>query len=167
MYFKSNAGTRKASGGLGNPQAGFTLIQVLVAVGIIALCGIASVQSLVLLNQRAATTRLMNNARAIVERNINTALTVPYTSSNIPSILATTSASGSTYDDDSLANGYVPIAYLSNGTTSYLNGTLKRTVVSESNSAGATILRVTFSISYTYRNRSYSYSSTTLRTTDS
>jgi type II secretory pathway pseudopilin PulG len=148
-------------------QSGFTLIQVVVAAAVVCICGVAGIQSLIFLNQKAASARLMTSAREIVERNINAALSVPYTTSSVPAILATTAAAGSTYEDDGGSDGYVAVAFRSDGTTSFIKGTLTRTVVAEPNTVSATILRVTFGLTFTYRNRNYSYSMTTLRTTDS
>jgi type II secretory pathway pseudopilin PulG len=146
--------------------SGFTLVQVMVATAIIVIVGLASVQALVLMNRKAATMRVLNNARAVVQRNIDTAMGVPFTSTSTPAILATTTASGSTYDDDGGGDNLVNVALLRAGTSAWLKGTLTRTVVAESNSDGADIRRVTFSLSYTYRGKVYSFSMTTLRTQD-
>ena len=60
----------------------------------IVICGIAGVQALVHVNQKAAAMRLMTNARAVVQRNIDTALCVPFSSTIAPAILDFTGAGG-------------------------------------------------------------------------
>ncbi len=149
----------------GEPD-GFTLVQVMIATAIIVIVGLASVQALVLMNRKAAAMRTLNSARAVVQRNIDAAMGVPFTTSFEPPILATTTATGSVYDEDGGGDNLVNIALLRNGTTAWIKGALTRTVVAESNPESATIRRVTFTISYSYRGRPYSYAMTTLRTQD-
>jgi len=143
---------------------GFTLVQVMVACAIIVIVGLASIQALVLMNRKAAVMRTMTNARAVVQRNIDTALTVPFTATLTPAILAMTP--GSVYDDDGGGDNLVNIALQRSGTTAWIKGTLTRTVTAESNPESVDIRRVTFSVSYSYRGRPYSFSMTTLRTQD-
>ena len=81
-------------------RAGFSIVQVMVAMGVIIICGIAGVQALVHVNQKAAAMRLMTNARAVVQRNLDTALCVPFSSTIQPAILAITGAGGVVFDDD-------------------------------------------------------------------
>lgn len=137
----------------------------MVAVGVIAIAGMVSVQSLALLNAKASAMRILNNARAVVQRNIDTAIGVPYSTSSIPAILATTPAGGSVWVDDGTAN-LENVVYLSNGTSTLVQGTLTRTVVAEPNSESQALLRITFQLAYTYRKHNYSYSMTTLRAPD-
>ena len=146
--------------------AGFTLVQVMIATAIIVIVGLSSVQALVMMNRKAATMRTLNNARAVVQRNIDTAMGVPFSTTVEPPILAITPATGTVYDDDGGTANLVNISLLRPGTTAWLQGTLTRTVVAETNADGADIRRVTFSISYTYRGRPYSFAMTTLRTLD-
>jgi hypothetical protein len=47
-----------------------------------------------------------------------------------------------------------------------LQGVLRRTVVAQSNPQSASILRVTFSLTYTFRGRNYTTAMTTLRAID-
>jgi len=138
----------------------------MIATAIIVIVGLASVQALVLMNRKAATMRTLNNARAVVQRNIDTAMGVPFTSALPPPILAITPATGAVYDDDGGGDNLVNVALLRDGATAFIKGTLTRFVIAESNADGADIRRVTFSLSYTYRGRPYSYAMTTLRTLD-
>jgi hypothetical protein len=138
----------------------------MVATAIIVIVGIASVQALVLMNRKAAAMRTLVNARAVVQRNIDTAMGVPFTSSIEPPILAITGATGAVYDDDGGGDNQVDIALLRSGTTAWIKGVLTRTVIAEANVENADIRRVTFGVSYTYRGRDYSYAMSTLRTVD-
>jgi hypothetical protein len=134
------------------------------AMAIVLVAGMASVQALVLTNHRAAAMRTLNNARAIVQRNIDAALGVPFSSNSAaPAILAIGSGQ---YDDDGDGVLPVPIVVQRNGTTSVVSGTLTRTVAAEANTAGADIRRITFTVNYTYRGKAYAVSMTTLRSTD-
>jgi prepilin-type N-terminal cleavage/methylation domain-containing protein len=146
-------------------QRGFTLTELMVAVGIVIIAGMVGIQAMALLNSKAASMRIMNNARAIVQRNIDTAMGVPYSTSSVPAILATTTTSGTVYVDDGTGNSE-NVVYLRNGTTPLVTGTLTRTVVAEPNSTGQALLRITFSLTYTYRKHQYTYSMTTLRGPD-
>lgn len=144
----------------------FSIIQALMAMAIVVIAGMASVQTLVLTNRKAASMRTLNNARAIVQRNIDTALGVPFSAIQQPAVLALTSTGGAVYDEDGDGDNNVKIALQSNGTTGLVNGTLTRIVTAEPNSAGADIRRITFRIDYTLRSRASSFSMTTLRATD-
>jgi hypothetical protein len=109
--------------------------------------------------------RILNNARSAVQRNIDTAMGVPYSTAAVPAILATTPAGGTVYVD--AGSGSLETVVLErNGTTPLVQGTLTRTVVAEPNAQNQALLRITFSLSYTYRKHNYTYSMTTLRAPD-
>jgi type II secretory pathway pseudopilin PulG len=144
---------------------GFTLVQVMVAVGVVAICGLASIQALMLINRKAAAMRVLISGRAVVQRNIDTALGVPFSSTQQPAILAITSTSGATYDEGN-GTGLVNVVLLRDGTTALIKGTLTRTVIAEPNAQSQDVRRVTFQLSYAYRSRTYTYSMTTLRAPD-
>ena len=152
---------RRAAG-----TSGFSLVQAVVAMAVIVIAGMASVEALILTNQRAAAMRTTNNARAIVQRNIDIALGVPFTTTTVPAVLVTTSSGGALYDEDGDGDTTVKIVVTRNGTGSVVNGQLFRTVIAEANAASADIRRVTFRLDYNYRRRDYSVSMTTLRTND-
>src|ERR1700678_4104342 len=78
---------------------GFTLVELMVATAVIIIVGIAGVQGLAMMNSKAAAMRILNNARSAVQRNIDTAMGVPYTTAAVPAILATTPATGTVYVD--------------------------------------------------------------------
>src|SRR5688500_8898864 len=91
---------RRRTGDIRTDSTGMALIQVIVAMAMIMLCGVAGVRALVEMNRKAAAMRTLNNARAVVQRNIDTALGVPFSRSSTPEVLATTSAAGVVYDED-------------------------------------------------------------------
>jgi type II secretory pathway pseudopilin PulG len=147
------------------PQ-GFTLVELMVATAVIIIVGIAGVQALAMMNSKAAAMRILNNARAAVQRNIDTAMGVPYTVAAVPAILAITPATGTVYVDSGAGN-LENVVLMSNGTTPLVQGTLTRTVVAQANSENQALLSITFSLTYTYRKHNYTYSMTTLRAPDS
>lgn len=144
-------------------NAGIALIQVIVAMGLIAVCGALGIRALMEMNRKAAGLRLLTNARAIVQRNIDSAIAVPFTSSNIPPILAIGS---SIWDDDGGNDSKVNVVVPRSGNGAVIKGDLLRTVTSETNSVNADIRRVTFTLAYKYRGKDYSFTMSTIRTTD-
>ena len=145
---------------------GFTVIQAVVAMGIVSVAGAAGMMALVQLNNKAASMRTLNNARAVVQRNIDTALGVPFSTTQQPAILAITSASGSGWDDDGGGDNLVTIYTPKTAAGTPLKGTLTRIVTAQANSDSADIRRVTFRINYTVKNRVFAFSMTTLRGSD-
>jgi prepilin-type N-terminal cleavage/methylation domain-containing protein len=145
---------------------GFTLIELMVATAVILIVGIAGVQALAMMNSKAAAMRILNNARAAVQRDIDTAMGVPYTTTSVPAILATTPGTGTVYVDSGTGN-LETVVLMSNGTTPLIQGTMTRTVVAQANSENQALLSITFSLTYTYRKHNYTYSMTTLRAPDS
>lgn len=146
---------------------GFALIEVITAASLVGVVALGSVQALGILNRNAATNRIVTNARTILQRDINTALTTTYsTNGTLPAILAITPAAGTAYDDDGGDPSYVVV--VSQGATNYalVKSTLTRTVTAVTNPDNADIRKITFSISYQYRGRTYTDSMTTYRTVD-
>lgn len=147
-------------------RAGIALIQVIMAMGLIAMCGAAGLRALIEINRKAAAMRTLNQARAIVQRNIDSALGVPFNRAFTPPILATTSASGVVYDDDGNADNLQNIVIGRSGAGAVVRGTLTRIVSAEANPDNADIRRITFRLNYTYRLKPYTYEMTTLRSMD-
>jgi hypothetical protein len=145
---------------------GFTMVQLLASLGVLLVGGISAVQALISMNHKAATYRILTNARAVVQRNIDTALAVPFSSGVQPAILAITPASGAIYDDDGNGDNLVNVAVQRSGSTALVSGTLTRIVTAEPNPDGADVRRVTFRIDYNYRARPFRYEMTTLRSSD-
>jgi hypothetical protein len=146
-----------------HPSA-FALVQALIASGIIVIGGLASVQALVMTNNKAASMRTLNNARSIVQRNIDAAMSVPFSASVQPAILGFTAAVP--YDETGGAATTVNIVTSRDGVGSVVRGTLWRSVTAEPNADGADIRRIKFRVDYTYRLRKYSFEMTTLRAPD-
>lgn len=138
----------------------------MVATGVIVMCGVGGVQALVMVNRKASSMRLFTNARAAVQRNIDAALCVPFSSTLEPPILALTSGAGEVYDDDGQGDNLVDIALTRAGTDAVVRGTLTRIVLAEPNGDGANIRRVTFRIAYTFLSHPYGYEMTVLRSVD-
>lgn len=152
------------------------MLQVVVATAMTVICGAASVQSLLFMNNKAFAMRVISSARAVAQRNIDTAMSVPYSSTSVPTVLATNASAsttdGNVYDEANAvdsANAVCNIV-LSDSGTPLLNGTLYRNVTPEtySDSTNTTIIvrRVKFTIKYNLRGRAYAFSITTLRAVD-
>lgn len=145
---------------------GFTMLQAVVAMGVIAVAGAAGMMALLQLNKKADAMRTLNNARAIVQRNIDLAMNVTFNSTTVPAILTVTSPTGQVVDDDGGGDGLVNIVTPKTAGGQTLKGTLTRIVATQVNPDGVNIRRVTFRINYSIGGRGYSYSMTTLRGTD-
>jgi len=148
-------------------NGGFGLTEQVVAMGILAIVIAGAIAGLLQANRQATIYRAQTAARAVVERNIETALNVTYDSVTTPAILAITAATGSVYDDEGDGDNLVDIVVQdSAGTNKMIKGTLTRIVLAEGNPQGAPIRRVTFSLTYALRGKSYTTSMTTLRAID-
>lgn len=150
--------------------AGTALVEAVVALGLLTLMVVSSTQAMMQANRQSAITRTMTAARGIVQRNIDTALTVGWTFDTEPSILALTPALGTPFDDDappaSNTDGVVQIAVMEDGATTTIPGILSRTVTAVANADGANIRKVTFRLDYNYLSRPYSVEMATLRAID-
>ena len=146
------------------------LVEVLVALGLLTLIVVSSTQAMMQANRQSAIMRTMTAARGIVQRNIDTALTVGWNFNTEPTILTLTSATGTPYDDDappaSNADGVVQISVMQDGTTTTVPGSLWRTVTAVANADGAQIRKVTFRLDYKYLSRPYSVQMVTQRAID-
>jgi prepilin-type N-terminal cleavage/methylation domain-containing protein len=146
--------------------AGFTLVEMLIAAGVLCMVAIASTQAMVISNQWAASTRMRTNARAVVQRNIDQALAVPFTSSQVPALLGITSSAGEVYDDDGNGDSKVDVVVQDSSGSVLVQGMLTRIVTSVNNSENADIRRVTFRVAYIFRGKPHTYEMETLRTRD-
>lgn len=144
-------------------EKGMTLIEIVIGVALLGLVAAAAIATLIILNKNAVSTRIMTTAREIVQRNIETAVGSPFTSSNVPAILVT--ANNAVWDDDGGGDNLETI-YTSRDGTAKVTGTLLRTVSAEANAAGADIRRITFHLNYSVFGRPMSYEMTTIRATD-
>lgn len=150
--------------------AAVALVEIVVAMSLLTLVVVSSTQAFIQANRESAIMRLMTAARGVVQRNIDTALTVGWTSSLEPPILALTPPTGALYDDDappqSTTDNVVQIAVMEDGTTESVPGSLWRTVVDVPNPEGAPIRKITFRLDYAYLSHSYSVQMVTERAID-
>lgn len=131
---------------------------------------VASTQAMLQTNRQAAVMRTMAAARGIVQRNIDTALTLAWDSTVEPPILALTGGVSVNYNDgspDPTGPDNVQIATLEDDATATgpVSGTLTRTV-SDVSTGGASLRRITIGLAYTYASRPYSVQMTTERAID-
>lgn len=148
-------------------------VEAVIAFGLVMMTAVVSTQALLTANRLAAANRVMTAARAVVQRNIDSAMSVRFDSTVVPPMLGITSASGVTYEDDNI-NGASTDAQVDlltekddyGGTQILVKGTLKRIVTAVSNTQGADIRQVTFQLNYVFQNRNYVVEMTTLRTID-
>ena len=142
-----------------------TIVEIAIGVALLGLVAAAAIAALTTLNKNAASTRVMSNAREIVQRNIEAAMGSPFNSSTEPDILKITGANGSAWDDAG-GNSQVTVYSSRDGTGSTVQGTLTRTVTAEPNAPGADIRRVKFRLTYSLFGRQMSYEMTTIRAMD-
>ncbi|MEQ1858616.1 MAG: hypothetical protein ABMA13_01625 [Chthoniobacteraceae bacterium] len=125
-------------------------------------------------NRLASANRVLTAARAVVQRNLDSALAVRWETTVTPSILAITSAGGSVFDDDGAnlnGEGTNKVALLiekkTDGTTyTVIPATLNRIVTPVANAQGADIRRVRFRLTYTFQNRNQVVEMSTMRAID-
>lgn len=152
---------------LRHSRAGVMLAEAMVAAGVLALVAVGGTHALLTANRIAAASRVWTGARAVVQRNIDTALTVSFTkSSPVPAILAITPSPPEKYDDDGGFDNTIQIAVQDNGTLVVASGTLWRTVTAVANADNADIRQITFRLDYTYQGRPTSVSMSTMRSID-
>lgn len=145
-------------------------MEALIAVCLLVLTIVASTQAMLQTNRRAAAMRAMAAARGIVQRTIDTALTVAWTSTSEPTILQITNGLQD-YDDDGPLGDSPPnnVAILTQQTDSSaagpLLGRLRRSVTDVS-TGGAQLRQITVQLDYTYGSRPYSVQMVTERAID-
>jgi hypothetical protein len=145
---------------------GIMLAESMVAAAVLALVIVGTSHALLIANRLAAASRVLTGARAVLQRNIDTALASTFTQSTVPAILAITPASGQPYDDDGGFDNTIQISVQDNGTAVVASGTLTRTVVALANADNADIRKITFTLQYSYRGRTELLSMSTIRSRD-
>ena len=149
-----------------NKRLGFTLMEVVMALGVIGTMGAGCYVGFNSLNAYAVSSRLYSEAQSAAQNQIDLILSKePFdpTKGKIPSVLAlgtTTTPNVFVYKDPVSGNAVV-------------TGTMTTTVTDTGDTmayAGSTtalnVYRATVTVSYTYRNKSYSVSMDTMRTGD-
>jgi hypothetical protein len=148
------------------------LIEVVIASSLVLMVSIAITQLLAVTTRMAAANRVLTAARVVVQRNLDKALTIRWDSSTSPSVFAITPAAGIVYDDDDSTNGEgankIALLVEKQGDTPYtlIPATMTRTVTAVTNTQGADIRRIKFSLVYTFQNRPQLVEMTTLRSID-
>ncbi len=145
---------------------GYALVEVMTAAVLIGLVAVSSVQAFNVLNRSAASNRIITNARTIVQRNIDTALSITCNKSAVPPILAITPSSGTVWDDDAGTTNIVTVVLEGSSSFQLVEGTLTRIVTAVANTDNADIRKVTFRLNYNYRGRDYTYTLNTMRSID-
>ena len=142
-----------------------TIVEIAMGMAILGIVAAGALASFITLNKNAVRTRIMTNAKEVVQRNIENAVGLPFTTSSTPAILATTASSGALWDDEGDGDNLITI-YTSRDGTQKVTGTLLRIVRPEPNSASADVRRVTFHLDYSIFGIPASYEMTTLRAPD-
>ena len=143
--------------------AGLALVEVVIAGGILALFIAASVGAMTQINRWASAARLRTLALAVAQQRLDAVLTVPWqVRGTRPALLAAGTATENALplNDDSFNVAGLGSAFTSLGTPVVATRTTQITDVS------ARLARADVTVTYSYRNRPYTISLTTLRTTD-
>ena len=146
-------------------SAGFTVVEMVVACGVISIFVIGSMLALTQVNRFATASRLRTIALALAEERIDEILTTPWLASGPPpAVLAvgTRSESALPLGHDALNNQ----STLSSDATAF-GMTVNATRTTQITDVAARRVRAVVSVNYTYRDRAYQVALTTLRTTDS
>ena len=147
------------------PERGMTIVEIAMGMAVLGIVAAGALASFITLNKNAVRTRIMTNAKEVVQRNIETAVGLPFLSTSTPAILATTGTAGAAWDDDGGGDNAITI-YTSRDGTQKVTGTLLRIVRPEPNSASADVRRVTFHLDYSIFGIPASYEMTTIRALD-
>jgi hypothetical protein len=138
------------------------------AMGLIMLIALTTTQTFLVSNRNAATNRVLTAARTIVQRNLDTAMSLRFDADNIPAVLVPTGSGGAVTDDDGGGDNQVNILIQKTATTTttLVKGTLTRIVLAETNPQSADIRRVTFRLNYVFQRRNFTVEMTALRAID-
>jgi type II secretory pathway pseudopilin PulG len=147
-------------------EHGMTLAEITIGTALLGLVAATALTCLTVLNKNAVSSRVLSNAREIVQRNLEAAVGCPFTPTIEPDILKITTSTGTPWDEAG-GSSQVTIYTSRDGTEPILKGTLTRTVVAEANPpTNADIRRVKFHLDYTLFSRPLSYEMTTIRAID-
>ncbi len=128
-------------------QAGFTLVEIMVAVAVLVMCAVTVTQALLQLNRQAALSRVTNAAKAEALSRIQQVSQAAYAPQSLPPVIPTILAEGTTTQAIDLGSNLTGLGSIP--------GTAKWTVATL---AGGTAIRsVQCTITYRYlgKNRSY------------
>jgi prepilin-type N-terminal cleavage/methylation domain-containing protein len=143
---------------------GFTLVEVMIAITVLAVFVMSSLTALTQLNRYAAAARLQTLARAIAQTQIDQIMTTPWSvSGTVPTILAvgTTTQGNVPLDNDNFNNQ----PGLSSPFTS-LDMNINATMTTVIASVSTRIVSASVTVTWPYRGTNYSITLNTLRTAD-
>lgn len=132
-------------------QTAMTLVEMAIGLAVLGLVVATSLTCLTILNKNALSSRVIGNAREVVQTEIEQAVGAPFTSSSIPPNLVV----GTTTQ--------TPTIYTSrDGTGLALTGTLTREVTSITD----TVRQLKVRLDYTLYGKKLTYEATTMRAMD-
>lgn len=155
-------------------HSAFTLVEIIVALAMLAVFAVTSTACLSNFNTRAAVNRNAEAARAIVEDRIAQTLALPYDATNSPALLTPT-ATGSDLDGDGVSDGVllaqnIPVVVTRDQLQStVVAGALFHSVTAIGTTPPYTfrqasdLLQVSYTLRYTFRGRNYYYRAFTLK----
>ena len=161
------------------PLLGFTLVELLISLSIIATFAVSATYALTSFNRNAAVNRNATAAMTILQDRMDRVLAATYNTTNTPPLLAIT-GDGTDVDGDSIPDGVaenwpdpagailpnavppnnVPVVVTRDvNQTGVVLGTLYRRVVAVGTAYGLTsnsdLLQVSYLLQYSYRGRSF------------
>lgn len=153
--------TRYFGGGLS--VHGFTLLELTIALAMFALFASGAVISMTQVNRHAAATRLRTLALGVAQQRIDEVLTTPWSSANRPAVLmpGTRTDNGIPLNNDS-TNSQAGLSSAFTNLDTQVNAT-RVTAITDVLPRKA---RAVVTVTYSYRNRTYNISLTTLRAID-
>jgi len=137
-------------------RAGFTLVEVMVAVAVLAICAVTMTMSLLQLNRRAAISRVANAAKAEALSRIQQVSQCAYDPSANPPVIPALLTAGTTTSTVDLGSTLTGVGSIP--------GTATWTVASLSSTTN--ILSVKCTINYKYLGKSLSYELFTYKSPD-
>jgi Tfp pilus assembly protein PilV len=146
-------------------SAGFTLAEVLIASGLLAVLIVGSVVTLTQLNRSATASRLRSIALAVAQQRLDQIMITPWqVTGTAPAILTpgtTTETNVPLNNDNYNASTSLISPYTS------LDSQVLATRTTVVTAVTSTTLRASVTVTYTYRNRQCSFTLNSLRATDS
>jgi type II secretory pathway pseudopilin PulG len=146
-------------------QAGFTVVETVFAASLLALFVCTSVMALTQINRWATAARLRTLALAVAQQKIDEVQTTPWQQGNVrPTVIS----SGTTTDNSIPLNNddFNNATGLSSAFTG-LDTSVNAVRTTQITDVTARVFRAVVTVTFSYRNRPYSLSLTTLRTLDS
>jgi Tfp pilus assembly protein PilV len=140
-------------------RMGIVLVQVLVSMVIIVICGGAGIRALIEMNRKAAAMRTLNQARAFVQSKLDYAMGMSFTKDSVPTEFAYGTSPETSVN-----------LVVSRTDKTVVPGFLTRIVSSMTAYPGdlsaPDIRKLTYKIRYDYRQKSYYYEMSSIRATD-